>query len=91
MSYGKGMDIKPRGNASLMAIPANGTLSLIANVCGGIEPPFSYLTKQKIQDKDVYQLQPTFKFILNDRNIDTDFVFNELISGREVQSISIVT
>ena len=82
--------IKPRRNASLMAIPANGTLSLIANVCGGIEPQFSYLTKQKIQDKDIYQLQPTFKSILNNRNVNTDFVFNELISGKEIQSISVL-
>lgn len=82
--------VKPRRNASLMAIPANGTLSLIANVCGGIEPPFSYLIKQKIQDKDIYQLQPTFKFILNHHNIDTTFVFNELISGKDVQSISVL-
>jgi len=79
---------KPRRNASLMAIPANGTLSLIANVCGGIEPAFTYLIKQKIQDEYIYQLQPTFKSILNHHDIDTDFIFNELMSGKDIQSIT---
>lgn len=76
-----------RRNASLMAIPANGTLSLIANVSGGIEPIFTYLIKQKIQDTVFYQLQPTFKNLLAKNNIDIDFVFNELMSGKSVQSI----
>lgn len=80
----------PRRNASLMAIPANGTLSLIANVCGGIEPVFAYLIKQKVQDKDIYQLQPTFKYMLDCHNIDTDFIFNELIAGKSIESIPVL-
>ena len=79
---------KPRRNASLMSIPANGTLSLIANVSGGIEPIFTYLTKQLVQGKTVYQLQPTFRKILKNFNIDDDFVFNELMFGKDVDSIN---
>lgn len=63
-----------------MAIPANGTLSLIANVSGGIEPIFAYLTKQNIQGTTVHQLQPTFfKKLLNAKNVDAKLIFNELM------------
>jgi ribonucleoside-diphosphate reductase alpha chain len=77
----------PRRNASLMAIPANGTLSLIANVSGGIEPIFTYLIKQTIQEEVIYQLQPTFKRLLNKNNIDFKLVFEQLMSGKKIASI----
>ncbi len=77
----------PRRNASLMAIPANGTLSLIANVSGGIEPIFTYLIKQTIQEEVIYQLQPTFEKLLNKNNIDPGLVFEQLMSGQKIASI----
>lgn len=80
----------PRRNASLMAVPANGTLSLVANVSGGIEPVFALLTKQKVQETVVHQLQPTFRRLLEDKQVDTDFVFNELMAGKEVKSIDAI-
>jgi ribonucleoside-diphosphate reductase alpha chain len=79
---------KPRRNASLMSIPANGTLSLIANVSGGIEPIFTCLMKQMVQGDTIYQLQPTFRQLLKNNSIDVDFVFNELMSGKDIRSIS---
>jgi len=77
----------PRRNVSLMAIPANGTLSLIANVSGGIEPIFSYLIKQKVQDKIIYQLQPTFRNILETHGVDSQKVFDELKAGKAIEAI----
>ncbi len=53
-----------RRNASLMAIAANGTLSLMANVSGGIEPVFSYVLRQTVEDRVIYQLQPTLRRLL---------------------------
>lgn len=79
--------VTPRRNASLMAIPANGTLSLIANVSGGIEPIFAYLTKQNIQGTTVHQLQPTFKKLLNAKNVDAKLIFNELMAGKKIEFI----
>lgn len=79
--------VNRRRNASLMAIPANGTLSLLANVSGGIEPIFSYLIKQNVQGTVVYQLQPTFAKILNANKIDCNIVFNKLMAGGSIQSI----
>jgi len=76
-----------RRNASLMAVPANGTLSLVANVSGGIEPVFAYLTRQKVQDTVVHQLQPTFRRLLEYRRLDTGTVFDELMGGREIGSV----
>lgn len=80
----------PRRNASLMAVPANGTLSLVANVSGGIEPVFAYLTRQKVQDTVVHQLQPTLRRVLEDRKLDTRAVFDGLMDGREIGSISAI-
>jgi ribonucleoside-diphosphate reductase alpha chain len=79
--------IKPRRNVSLMAIPANGTLSLIANVSGGIEPIFAYLTKQNVQGELVHQLQPTFKKLLKSDNVNDELVFNQLMSGKKMEFI----
>jgi ribonucleoside-diphosphate reductase alpha chain len=76
-----------RRNASLMAIPANGTLSLIANVSGGIEPVFAYLTRQKIQDTVVHQLQPTFRRLLEYKKLDITSIFSELMAGTEVGAL----
>lgn len=78
---------KPRRNASLMSIPANGTLSLIANVSGGIEPIFSFLTKQIVQERHIFQLQPTFKKLLIQNKIDIDVVFKKLSNGIDVKQI----
>lgn len=78
---------RPRRNASLMAVPANGTLSLIANVSGGIEPVFAYLTRQNVQDTVIHQLQPTFKRLLEYKNIDTNAIFNALMAGTDIGSI----
>jgi ribonucleoside-diphosphate reductase alpha chain len=80
-------DTSPRRNASLMAVPANGTLSLIANVSGGIEPIFSYMIKQRVQDKIIYQLQPTFKSILESYGVDSGSIFNELREGKTIESL----
>lgn len=78
---------KPRRNASLMSIPANGTLSLIANVSGGIEPIFSFLTKQMIQGNSIFQLQPTFKMLLINKGVDVEVVYEKLINGIDVKFI----
>lgn len=83
-------DDLPRRNVSLMAIPANGTLSLIANVSGGIEPVFSYLTKQKVQDHIVHQLQPTFKNLLDKKDIDQSIIYQYLLSGRALQQTELI-
>jgi len=83
-----GDDSSPRRNVSLMAIPANGTLSLIANVSGGIEPVFTYLTRQTVQGVVVEQLQPTFKYLLGEHGIDSSLVFDELASGASLSSLN---
>ena len=81
---------RPRRNASLMAIPANGTLSLIANVTGGIEPVFSFLQKQVVDGQVVYQLQPTLRRLLIEKGSDPDYVCAELKNGRSLDEIRII-
>ena len=58
-----------RRNASLMAIAANGTLSLLANVSGGIEPVFSYVVRQTIEGQVIHQMQPTLRRLLRERGL----------------------
>lgn len=63
---------RPRRNASLMAIAANGTLSLLANVSGGIEPVFSYVICQNVEGQAVHQMQPTLRRILQGQGLTAD-------------------
>lgn len=81
---------KIRRNASLMAIAANGTLSLIANVSGGIEPIFAYLIRQDVEGKAIYQLQPTLKKLLVDKGCDVDAVILAMQAGIPVSEISAI-
>jgi|GEM_PF-1827688 len=80
----------PRRNASLMAIPANGTLSLIGNVTGGMEPIFSFLTKKIIEGEVVYQLQPTLHKLLINNGCDLEKVISELNDGVPAHNIKVI-
>lgn len=73
-----------RRNASLMAIAANGTLSLLANVSGGIEPIFSYVTRQTVDGSVINQMQPTLRRLLGEHGMAEDAiaeVANSLMNG----------
>lgn len=61
----------PRRNASLMAIAANGTLSLLANVSGGIEPIFSYVIRQTVEGRVIHQMQPTLRRLLHQNGLSS--------------------
>lgn len=62
----------PRRNASLMAIAANGTLSLLANVSGGIEPIFSHVIRQTVEGRVIHQMQPTLRRLLQQNGLGND-------------------
>jgi len=79
-----------RRNASLMAIPANGTLSLIANITGGMEPIFTYLVRQDVEGNAIYQLQPTLHKLLLEQKCDIDEVILALKKGIAIQDIAII-
>lgn len=82
-----------RRNASLMAIAANGTLSLIANVTGGIEPMFSYVIRQTVEDRVIHQMQPTLRRVLREHGLsETDIadVTAALAQGAEPSEVSLL-
>ncbi|RZO02734.1 hypothetical protein EKG40_25835 [Pseudomonas moorei] len=82
-----------RRNASLMAIAANGTLSLIANVSGGIEPMFSYVIRQIVEDRVIHQMQPTLRRVLREHGLsETDIaeVTESLVQGKEPTQVSLL-
>jgi len=73
-----------RRNASLMAIAANGTLSLLANVTGGIEPLFSYVIRQTVEGRIIDQMQPTLRRLLAEQGLsdgDIAAITTELVQG----------
>ncbi|TDK30964.1 hypothetical protein E2F49_11550 [Luteimonas terrae] len=65
----------PRRNAALLAIAANGTLGLLANVTGGMEPMFGLYTRQMVEDAEATcQLQPSLARALRAAGFDEDGV-----------------
>ena len=84
----------PRRNASLLAIAANGTLSLLANTTGGIEPIFGLLVRQSIETSGaVYQLQPTLSRLLSDHGVDAtdiDIVTTLIAAGVPATEIAVI-
>lgn len=82
-----------RRNASLMAIAANGTLSLIANVTGGIEPMFSYVIRQTVEDRVIHQMQPTLRRVLREHGLseaDIAEVTESLVQGKEPSEVRLL-
>lgn len=82
-----------RRNASLMAIAANGTLSLMANVSGGIEPVFSYVLRQTVEDRVIHQLQPTLRRLLVEQGLSSEDIAeitNLLSSGVDPSAIELI-
>lgn len=82
-----------RRNASLMAIAANGTLSLMANVSGGIEPVFSYVLRQTVENRVIHQLQPTLRRLLIGHDLSAaviDEITNQLINGDAPCEIALI-
>ncbi|CAB3785932.1 Vitamin B12-dependent ribonucleoside-diphosphate reductase [Paraburkholderia ultramafica] len=84
---------RPRRNASLMAVAANGTLSLLANATGGIEPVFSYLIRQEVEGVVVHQLQPTLRRLLCEQGFDETAlaeVVEALLHGAQAHSLDVI-
>ncbi|SDH55994.1 ribonucleoside-diphosphate reductase class II [Paraburkholderia steynii] len=83
----------PRRNAALMAVAANGTLSLLANATGGIEPVFSYLIRQEVEGVVVHQLQPTLRHLLQEQGFDESAlaeVVEKLLRGTQAYNLDLI-
>jgi ribonucleoside-diphosphate reductase alpha chain len=77
----------PRRNAALLAIAGTGSLSLLANVSGGIEPVFAALLTRKIRGHKVRQLDPVLESILLEQGADIGTATNYLQMGGNVRNI----
>lgn len=66
------MNFKVR-NSNFLSIAPNGTISIIANTSGGIEPQFGLVYKRRThEDKIYYFVNPYFEEALNKRGIKLD-------------------
>ncbi len=83
----------PRRNASLMAIAANGTLSLLANVSGGIEPIFSYVIRQTVEGRVIHQMQPTLRRLLQQNGLgsaEIARITEALVQGASPEELALI-
>jgi len=82
-----------RRNASLMAIAANGTLSLLGNVSGGIEPLFSYVSRQTVEGRVINQVQPTLRRLLREHGLSEsmiDEIAMSLMNGAQPEDLKLI-
>ncbi|KRP45151.1 hypothetical protein TU75_20780 [Pseudomonas poae] len=82
-----------RRNASLMAIAANGTLSLLGNVSGGIEPLFSYVSRQTVEGRVINQIQPTLRRLLREHSLSEsmiDEIAMSLMNGAQPEDLKLI-
>lgn len=82
-----------RRNASLMAIAANGTLSLLGNVTGGIEPVFSFVLRQTVEGQVMHQMQPTLRRLLIEHGLSEAVIAQitaELVKGTAPDDIQLI-
>lgn len=74
-------------NATCTTIAPTGTISMIANVSGGIEPNFSWVYVRKAMDKDFYVVHPLMEKELRARGIYNDATLKLLYKGTPLNQI----
>ncbi len=76
-------------NATLTTIAPTGTLSIIANCSGGIEPIFAVSYLRKVLDEDgLIELHPIFEQIAQERDFYTKELINLISKGSSIQEIT---
>ena len=66
---------KKRRNSTLLGIAPTGTISMIANVSGGIEPNYALAYSRAVADgRDLLIINPSFERVMKEYDIDEDIV-----------------
>ncbi|MFO1462177.1 MAG: adenosylcobalamin-dependent ribonucleoside-diphosphate reductase [bacterium] len=81
--------IPPLRNATLTTIAPSGTISLIANTTGGIEPAFALAYYRKVLDgEEVLELQPTFAAKLKAEGLAGKELFERIAETGSIQGLA---
>lgn len=80
---------KPRRNATLTTIAPTGTIGIIANASGGIEPIFAlaFLRKNILDGEEMFELNPYFKQALEEEGLYSKELLEEVISKGSLKNI----
>ncbi len=73
-------DQKPRRNATLTTIAPTGTIGIIANASGGIEPLFALVYKRTncLDKEEMYEVNPYFEKIARDNGFYSKELFDKI-------------
>lgn len=78
---------KRYNNSTCTTIAPTGTISMLANVSGGIEPNFSWVYVRRAMDEDFYVVHPLMEAKLKSLNMFNDDVLKLLHQGTPPQKI----
>ncbi len=79
--------VNKRRNANLTTIAPTGSLSIIANCSGGIEPPFSLVFNRNVIDSTLPECSVLFKRALKDRGLFSEDVLRQAAERGTIQGI----
>jgi len=80
---------KPRRNATLTTIAPTGSIGIIANASGGIEPLFAlaYLRRNVLGGEELFEINPFFKQALEEDGLYNEALVQEVIKKGSVRDV----
>lgn len=78
----------PLRNANLAAIAGTATIALIVGTSCGIEPIHSYVTVQRVIDREVRVMDPVVSFLLREHDIDPAEAERRIARGESLRAIA---
>jgi ribonucleoside-diphosphate reductase alpha chain len=88
--WDKKMHLKVR-NATITCVAPTGTISIIADCSGGIEPLYSLVfLRQVLSGKKLLQINPVFKKVAEKQGFYSDDIIQQILKTGSIQKISSV-
>jgi ribonucleoside-diphosphate reductase alpha chain len=80
---------RPRRNATLTTIAPTGSIGIIANASGGIEPVFAlaYVRKNVLDGEEMFEINPYFKHFLEEEGLYSKELLEEIVAKGSLKQI----